>query len=1144
MAVELDAVGVSRSIIIGAGGTGHRVLLETRKRLVDKYGSLDRIPIVQFLQLDTVPLQEDVRYPKEVNLTPNEYVFMEVQNIWKYRRNLSRHPHLEPWVPETILTSNVEQGAGQVRARGRFAFTENYPSIRGRLFGAMNRVTSDAAYREATNSGVRVGSGVISVYIVSSLLGGTGSGIFLDLAYAARNELRQAAGANSIDTIGMLILPPAGGELVEIFSANAFAALLELNYFNDNATEFFAQYQPGMPELRDPDDPFSFCYLMDSRNEQGEAIGENKLIEMLGHYLFLDLTHEFARHKKQNRDNHKAWLGRDEYDCPTKYLSFGLSALAFPKDQILHVCANRLAKELVSGWMDPAQPMDERDIEAEAAHRIAAANYDRDHVLSGLALEGHQQHGKGAADAIGEIARKTEEMARRSLNEGAIRALETMIQQDLPAWTSAGDEADPDVMRRRNLGTFPEEIRRGLVRRLEHAKQWLIDLVPELVNDPRYRHEGCRRVLAVIERLASTYRDDLLRESAAHKAQCDALVKDLAAKLNQARGEIRKVMVPGAGASAGRKAEKLRAEAREKAEAAVAALCRVAATLAQTRVQAFVCDCALRFYRDLLTHLSALNREVGRYEERVGELRERFRAEEVRFLESVPAVNGEVLYSGREEDAAEAIEHYFEQVGPEALQELDGRVQAELGIARMGLYGYFMAEAATSLDAVASTLLRHTASAFRERLEAVEVLDLFFARYPDERTAESQIERLNRLSAPFVNAKAGGVGGFRDRPEQRQRNVGIPNADEPRTPAERRFKAMATKAASIIDERSWVPVASRSEALFLQERAGFPLRLMEDALQRCQSHYEHIQRVRKEPIHSRLDIPHWGSLNPPPPDLKAEAWELFLLAVAAGAVAGTSREVITQRGTERRWTYEVEYADDQGVRHRAELIRDLPALETLAFDGRDYPNGVTQLLLRLCDRDGLTELARRVRQSLDNLVKQEGAGVVRERLLVFVNQRIPERGEFSDHARAVISRYLKELGTAEPADGQPSQASPSPGEVRGPAPAPEPFQRLDALLASGLIDGGDYAGKLKEMVAAGTAAPEECLARLAGLRDQGHLSAADYELYRAALAGSAAVPAAEDPMVARLKRLKAMHDEGLITDAEFQAKKREILLSL
>ena len=94
-------------------------------------------------------------------------------------------------------------------------------------------------------------------------------------------------------------------------------------------------------------------------------------------------------------------------------------------------------------------------------------------------------------------------------------------------------------------------------------------------------------------------------------------------------------------------------------------------------------------------------------------------------------------------------------MGPEALQELDGQVQAELGIARMGLYGYFMAEAATSLDAVASTLLRHTASLPPERLEAVEVLDLFFARYPDERApprARSSVS--SRLSAPFVNAKA------------------------------------------------------------------------------------------------------------------------------------------------------------------------------------------------------------------------------------------------------------------------------------------------------------------------------------------------------------------------------------------------------
>ena len=62
MAVELDAVGVSRSIIIGAGNrpcaAGDAQAPRGQLRLARP------IPIVQFLQLDTVPLQEDVRYPK------------------------------------------------------------------------------------------------------------------------------------------------------------------------------------------------------------------------------------------------------------------------------------------------------------------------------------------------------------------------------------------------------------------------------------------------------------------------------------------------------------------------------------------------------------------------------------------------------------------------------------------------------------------------------------------------------------------------------------------------------------------------------------------------------------------------------------------------------------------------------------------------------------------------------------------------------------------------------------------------------------------------------------------------------------------------------------------------------------------------
>src|SRR4051812_49058689 len=63
-AVEGRLRGISKSIIIGVGGTGYKILLDVRKRLIEKYGSLERIPIVSFLQIDTdaATLERNVNY--------------------------------------------------------------------------------------------------------------------------------------------------------------------------------------------------------------------------------------------------------------------------------------------------------------------------------------------------------------------------------------------------------------------------------------------------------------------------------------------------------------------------------------------------------------------------------------------------------------------------------------------------------------------------------------------------------------------------------------------------------------------------------------------------------------------------------------------------------------------------------------------------------------------------------------------------------------------------------------------------------------------------------------------------------------------------------------------------------------------------
>src|SRR5437867_8899560 len=75
--------GISKSILIGLGGTGHKIMLDVRKRLVEKYGTLDVIPIVSFIQVDTdgAVLARNLNYSEEVNLRRAEVIHASVAGV-------------------------------------------------------------------------------------------------------------------------------------------------------------------------------------------------------------------------------------------------------------------------------------------------------------------------------------------------------------------------------------------------------------------------------------------------------------------------------------------------------------------------------------------------------------------------------------------------------------------------------------------------------------------------------------------------------------------------------------------------------------------------------------------------------------------------------------------------------------------------------------------------------------------------------------------------------------------------------------------------------------------------------------------------------------------------------------------------------
>jgi hypothetical protein len=88
--------------------------------------------------------------------------------------------------------------------------------------------------------------------------------------------------------------------------------------------------------------------------------------EMIAQNIFLDMTSDFAPHKRSIRDNIKgSWAQADPggRGYPKQFMSFGLSTIEIPIAQIRTSLAERLAKDLVNWWLNdsvilPAQMLE------------------------------------------------------------------------------------------------------------------------------------------------------------------------------------------------------------------------------------------------------------------------------------------------------------------------------------------------------------------------------------------------------------------------------------------------------------------------------------------------------------------------------------------------------------------------------------------------------------------------------------------------------------------------------------------------------------------------------------------------------------------------------------------------------------------
>lgn len=361
---------IKRTIIIGLGGTGRDILMRIRRFIIDKYGKLNNLPIVSFIHIDTdrnafnssgLPAG-NTYHGEDILLQSAERVFisMNAQDVNNLVRDLEHKPlfdspysHIESWLDPRLKKqiTSIETGAGGIRPIGRLAFFHNYNQIKEAVESAERRTAGKEAFMFGKGFNVEDG---LNVFIVGSVCGGTGSGIFLDVAYTLRHLFQQTTEYTSF---GYLVISPKLYGDTSIMKANTYAALKELDHYTIDGNTFEACYdKQNFVIVSENRKPFDFTYLVSNRTSGGYKIdNKSKLCNVIAYKIFLDFADELAFSIKSNRDNFKDPMRRKDghpFQMCRGYMTFGLARIYFTRDRIVQIALNRLTLKLLNFWLE------------------------------------------------------------------------------------------------------------------------------------------------------------------------------------------------------------------------------------------------------------------------------------------------------------------------------------------------------------------------------------------------------------------------------------------------------------------------------------------------------------------------------------------------------------------------------------------------------------------------------------------------------------------------------------------------------------------------------------------------------------------------------------------------------------------------
>ncbi|MEM6470162.1 MAG: tubulin-like doman-containing protein [Planctomycetota bacterium] len=325
------------TLVVALGGTGADCLNQIRSRIYSLGAASPMTLHSVLIDTDPVTTQTAVLIDPTENVPRCRVVDARLRTAGEYRD--SGTERFQSISRRWIYNVPRNHQTGGMRPLGRLALIDHAKEVNAAIQDSIEDL------REGVNSG-----GTVRVYVVGSLTGGTGSGMYLDVVHLLRHFLDENAFEN-VNILSLLTTNRFQGDPSRPLALHATrSSMKELAFFLKPGNGYPGDEGAGWPSVPAARTPLRDAYVV----AQGVAPGAPKALDSVVNYLWHDATvcgESFEKGRLQTAE--------DSDQHPVSVRTLGAVEIGNSSEHQATLLSPTLAKTLLLQWLGDSQDQTE-----------------------------------------------------------------------------------------------------------------------------------------------------------------------------------------------------------------------------------------------------------------------------------------------------------------------------------------------------------------------------------------------------------------------------------------------------------------------------------------------------------------------------------------------------------------------------------------------------------------------------------------------------------------------------------------------------------------------------------------------------------------------------------------------------------------